>query len=74
MALFRDDAHVYRVIGEFMQIPSRPRTEMELRSWWERHPAYQEYGNEVEQINRIGEQIRRSRAAREERKFRRFSG
>ncbi|AEV20431.1 hypothetical protein ABS784_03580 [Geobacillus sp. G4] len=63
MALFRDDAHVYRVIGEFMQIPSRPRTEFELRSWWERHPAYKEYGNEVEQINRIGEQIRRSRAA-----------
>lgn len=74
MALFHDDAHVYRVIGEFMQIPSRPRTEFELRSWWERHPAYKEYGNEVEQINRIGEQIRRSRAAREERKFRRFSG
>ncbi|AMX82600.1 hypothetical protein GS3922_02325 [Geobacillus subterraneus] len=63
MALFRDDVHVYRVIGEFMQIPSRPRTIEELRQWWGHHPAYYEQGNELEQINRIGEQIHRSRAA-----------
>jgi hypothetical protein len=63
VGLFRDDRHVYRVIGEFMQIPARPRTAEELRAWWGHHPAYREYGGEVEQINRIGEQIRRSRAA-----------
>ncbi|MBB6282643.1 hypothetical protein HNR34_000971 [Geobacillus subterraneus] len=63
MALFRNEDHVYRVIGEFMKIPSRPRTGEELHNWWGQHPAYKEYGGEVEQINRIGEQIRRSRAA-----------
>ncbi len=61
--MFHDDNHVYRVIGEFMQIPARLRTAEELRQRWGRHPAYKEYGDEVEQINRIGEQIRRSRAA-----------
>jgi|GEM_PF-2376259 len=63
MALFRNGEHVYRVIGEFMSIPSRPRTKEELRNWWGQHPAYEEHGDEVEHINRIGEQIRRSRAA-----------
>ncbi|WP_407652266.1 hypothetical protein [Geobacillus icigianus] len=61
--IFRDDVHFYRVIGEFMNIATRERTWEELRAWWGHHPAYYEQGNELEQINRIGEQIRRSRAA-----------
>ncbi|QIZ68676.1 SCP2 sterol-binding domain-containing protein [Geobacillus subterraneus] len=60
MALFRNEDHVYRVIGEFMKIPSRPRTREELKIWWGQHPAYEERGGEIELINRIGEQIRRS--------------
>ncbi|WP_231578636.1 hypothetical protein [Geobacillus kaustophilus] len=61
--VFRDTDHLYRVIGEFMMIPARERTWEELRSWWGSHPSYQEHGDELAQINRIGTDISRSRIA-----------
>ncbi|UOE75802.1 hypothetical protein [Parageobacillus thermoglucosidasius] len=63
MPVFQDAEHFYRVVGEFMKIPSRPRTIEELRQWWSQSPAYYENGDEVEQINKIGEKIRKSKIA-----------
>lgn len=59
MTTFRDAQHVYHVIGEFMKVPSRPRTFEELRQWWGNSPAYYEEGDEVAKINSIGEKIRK---------------
>lgn len=58
MSLFRDSEHFYRVIGKFMEVPSRPRTIEELREWWGNHPAYYEEGDEVDKINSIGRKLR----------------
>lgn len=63
MPVFQDAEHFYRVVGEFMKIPSRPRTIQELRQWWGHSPAYYENGDEVDQMNQIGEKIRKSRIA-----------
>jgi len=63
MPVFQDAEHFYRVVGEFMKIPSRPRTIQELRQWWGHSPAYYENGDEVDQVNQIGEKIRKSRIA-----------
>lgn len=58
MPTFRNAEHVYRVIGEFMKVPSRPRTIEDLRQWWGNHPVYYENGDEVDKINSIGKRIR----------------
>jgi putative sterol carrier protein len=60
MPVFQDADHFYRVVGEFMKIPSRPRTIENLRQWWSHSPAYYENGDEVDQINKIGEKIGKS--------------
>lgn len=58
MTVFRNAEHAYRVIGKFMEVPSRPRTIEDLREWWGSHPAYYEDGDEVDKINSIGRRIR----------------
>lgn len=58
MPVFRNAEHAYNVIGEFMKVPSRPRSIEDLRQWWGNHPAYYEDGDEVDKINAIGRRIR----------------
>lgn len=58
VSVFRDSEHFYRVIGKFMEVPSRSRTIEDLRGWWGNHPSYYEEGDEVDKINSIGRRLR----------------
>lgn len=58
MAFFQDSEHVYRVIGGVLKVAARPRTFEDFRKWWGESPAYHENGDEVENINKIGRDVR----------------
>ncbi|QQK78703.1 hypothetical protein HUG20_01495 [Salicibibacter cibi] len=65
MQAFSDSEHLYRVVGEFLQVPTHPRTYEDLRQWWGANSAYHEEGDEIDLINDIGRKVAKTKMSAE---------
>ncbi|AXF56858.1 hypothetical protein [Salicibibacter kimchii] len=61
MQAFSNSDHLYSVVGEFLKVPTLPRTYEDLRKWWGENPAYHEEGDEIDLINDIGRKVAKTR-------------
>ncbi|QDI92040.1 hypothetical protein EPH95_13335 [Salicibibacter halophilus] len=65
MKAFNDSEHFYSVVGEFLKVPTSPRSYEDLRRWWGENPAYHEEGDEIDLINGIGQKVAKTRMSAE---------